>query len=266
MLVQDFEISPGYSSTGFFAGANTSSVDKSRVAIPGTGGRILAVWYVTFTNFEVWELKSGLQDLHYASHVSIHGRRDCPGDSRRGQSASSRPAHCSEVYVSVTGWSLPRCHPSSWTERQLPRPQDLPFSHLMVSGGAVEGHSDCSSVALCYCHRERRDSGFAGLFRCVLYFLGTNSRVSVITQNSRMVFEAQCFRNSALYVSSRTLFVLAQRSEHESIRRTLGRTNNGHTPLAAIFASFLPGLLAFLAVKSSDISFNEVRENIATYT
>ena len=68
--------------------------------------------------------------------------------------------------------------------------------------------------------------------------------------------------SSALYVSSRTLFVLSQRSDIELIRRTLGRTNNGHTPLAAIFMSFLPGLLAFFAVRSTDITFQEVGTHV----
>ena len=35
----DFAMSPGYNSTGFFEGSNV-------VAIPGTGGRIMAVWWV----------------------------------------------------------------------------------------------------------------------------------------------------------------------------------------------------------------------------
>ena len=43
-MVPDFEISPGYNPTGFSAGANSTSVDQSQVAIRGTGGRILAVW------------------------------------------------------------------------------------------------------------------------------------------------------------------------------------------------------------------------------
>ena len=43
-MVLDFEISPGYSPTGFSASANSSSVDLSQVPIRGTGGRILAVW------------------------------------------------------------------------------------------------------------------------------------------------------------------------------------------------------------------------------
>lgn len=35
----EFEISPGYNSTGFFEGSTA-------VAIPGTGGRVMAVWWV----------------------------------------------------------------------------------------------------------------------------------------------------------------------------------------------------------------------------
>lgn len=64
--------------------------------------------------------------------------------------------------------------------------------------------------------------------------------------------------NSALYVSSRTLFTLAQRSSYSRVRNTIGRTNNGHTPLAAITVSFLPGALAFLAVRAKDMAFQEV--------
>ena len=93
----------------------------------------------------------------------------------------------------------------------------------------------------------------------MLHILSIDSRVSSMFRLPRKALEAHYPRNSALYVSSRTLFVLAQRSQYQSIRRSLGRTNNGHTPLAAIIASFLPSLLAFLAVKSSDISFQEVR-------
>ncbi|KAI4167688.1 MAG: hypothetical protein LQ343_007007 [Gyalolechia ehrenbergii] len=65
------------------------------------------------------------------------------------------------------------------------------------------------------------------------------------------------YMNSALYVSSRTLFTLAQRSAISAVRSTLGRTNNGHTPLAAITVSFLPGTLAFLAVKAKERAFQE---------
>ena len=35
----DFAMSPGYNPTGFFEGSN-------EVAIMGTGGRIMAVWWV----------------------------------------------------------------------------------------------------------------------------------------------------------------------------------------------------------------------------
>lgn len=65
-------------------------------------------------------------------------------------------------------------------------------------------------------------------------------------------------RNSALYVSSRILFFLARNSGFKKIRDTIGRTNNGHTPLAAILVSFVPGLLAFLVARASTTAFVEV--------
>ena len=71
--------------------------------------------------------------------------------------------------------------------------------------------------------------------------------------------------NSALYVSSRTLFTLAQRSSYTRIRNTIGRTNNGHTPLAAITVSFLPGAVAFLAVRAKSMALQEVHTYIHTH-
>ena len=43
------------------------------------------------------------------------------------------------------------------------------------------------------------------------------------------------------------------------IKNTIGRTNHGHTPLTAIFVSFIPGTLAFLVVGADKLSFQEVR-------
>ncbi|KAL8825691.1 MAG: hypothetical protein Q9170_007698 [Blastenia crenularia] len=71
------------------------------------------------------------------------------------------------------------------------------------------------------------------------------------------IFSALTAANSALYVSSRTLFTLSQRSAISIIRSTIGRTNNGHTPIAAILVSFLPGLLAFLAIRYKERGFQE---------
>ncbi|KAL8951015.1 MAG: hypothetical protein Q9222_002991 [Ikaeria aurantiellina] len=72
------------------------------------------------------------------------------------------------------------------------------------------------------------------------------------------IFSALTAANSALYVSSRTLFTLAQRSSIPSIKRTIGRTNNGNTPLAAITVSFVPGALAFLAVRARERVYQEL--------
>ena len=51
---------------------------------------------------------------------------------------------------------------------------------------------------------------------------------------------------------------MARNSGLKKIRNTIGRTNNGHTPLAAILVSFIPGFLTFLAVKATSDAFQEV--------
>lgn len=47
LIVPDFQIAPGYSSTGFFEFENMTSTlpaTQANVAFSGTGGRIVAVW------------------------------------------------------------------------------------------------------------------------------------------------------------------------------------------------------------------------------
>ncbi|KAF2803245.1 uncharacterized protein BDZ99DRAFT_453470 [Mytilinidion resinicola] len=61
--------------------------------------------------------------------------------------------------------------------------------------------------------------------------------------------------NTALYVSSRTLFATAQLYGNTFIKSTLGRTNNGHTPIAAIVFCSSFGFLALLGL--ADTSYNQ---------
>ena len=86
--------------------------------------------------------------------------------------------------------------------------------------------------------------------------LGAHSGVS----RPRLMYElfADISRNSALYASSRTIFFMARNSEMKWIKSSLGRTNRGQTPLAAIFFSFLPGAAAFLSVAYREAAFREV--------
>ncbi|KAF6221837.1 hypothetical protein HO133_001805 [Letharia lupina] len=76
--------------------------------------------------------------------------------------------------------------------------------------------------------------------------------------NAAFLFSALTAANSALYVSSRTVFFLARKSSFKFIKETVGRTNNGHTPLAAIVISFVPGVLAFLAIGAAKTDVQEV--------
>jgi amino acid transporter len=69
--------------------------------------------------------------------------------------------------------------------------------------------------------------------------------------------------NTGLYVSSRTLFALAQQYGNKQVRNTLGKTNDGHTPIAAILCSSCFGLLAFLGL--ADESFNQPILSLAAF-
>ena len=77
-------------------------------------------------------------------------------------------------------------------------------------------------------------------------------------------------RNTGLYVSSRTLFSLAQKYGSNYIKKTvgLGTTNAGHTPIPAIICCSILGCVTFLCLTDQTydlVSYNPVclsqREN-----
>ncbi|KAI9751513.1 MAG: Cationic amino acid transporter 2 [Lichina confinis] len=74
--------------------------------------------------------------------------------------------------------------------------------------------------------------------------------------NACFLVSAYTTANTALYTSSRTLFSMAQMyGKNTIIARTLGRTNNGHTPVAAILFCSVFGLLSMLGI--ADRSFDQ---------
>ncbi|KAL8627765.1 hypothetical protein Q9189_006534 [Teloschistes chrysophthalmus] len=52
-------------------------------------------------------------------------------------------------------------------------------------------------------------------------------------------------------------FLFSALTAANSALKTIGRTNNGHTPLAAIIVSFIPGTLAFLGIRVGERAFKE---------
>jgi yeast amino acid transporter len=68
-------------------------------------------------------------------------------------------------------------------------------------------------------------------------------------------------RNTALFAASRTLFAIAQLYGNPFIKGTLGKTNVGLTPIAAIVVSSVFGLLAFLGL--ADKTYDQVRSSIS---
>jgi amino acid transporter len=69
-----------------------------------------------------------------------------------------------------------------------------------------------------------------------------------VALNLFFVISGYTAANTALYVASRTVFVLAQQYLPRRYADVLGRTNNGHTPLAAIGLCSILGLLSLVGL------------------
>ncbi|KAL8648294.1 MAG: hypothetical protein Q9210_005069 [Variospora velana] len=211
----NFEISPGFSPIGFFA-------DRYQAAIPGTGGRILAVW--TCTTMAMFQFMGGEIALVTAGEAK-RPMRDLPIAARY-------------MYL-------------------------LPISFYLVAILLVGLNVNYLDPRIYHPHisyyNNARLEGIQTAARSPFVIAVENAGIRVLPGflDACFIFSALTAANTALYVSSRTLFTLAQRSTITFIRSSLGRTNNGHTPLAAIAVSFLPGALAFLAVRSRERAFQE---------
>ncbi|KAI4130090.1 MAG: hypothetical protein LQ338_001942 [Usnochroma carphineum] len=193
-----------------------------KAAISGTGGRILAVW--TCTTMAMFQFMGGEMVLATAGEAR-KPMRDLPIAARY---MYLLPVSFYLVAILLVGLNVnyldPRIyhsHVSYYLDSRLQSYQTAARSPFVI---AIEN---------------------AGI-KALPGFL-----------DACFLFSALTAANSALYVSSRTLFTLGQRSAISTVRSTIGRTNNGHTPLAAILVSFLPGALAFLAVRSEEKAFRE---------
>ncbi|KAI4218845.1 MAG: hypothetical protein L6R36_008721, partial [Xanthoria steineri] len=212
----NFEISPGYKSTGFLE-------NDKQPAIPGTGGRILAVW--TCTTMAMFQFMGGEIVLVTAGEAK-RPMRNLPIAARY---MYLLPISFYLVAILFVGLNINYLDPRIY------------HSHISY-------------------HLQPRLEGIQTAGRSPFVIAIENAGISTLPGflDACYIFSALTAANSALYVSSRTLFTLAQRSSFPRIRNTIGRTNNGQTPLAAITVSFLPGALAFLAVRAKEIAFQEL--------
>ncbi|ERF68588.1 hypothetical protein EPUS_04686 [Endocarpon pusillum Z07020] len=83
----------------------------------------------------------------------------------------------------------------------------------------------------------------------------TSIRVLPALLKACFLFSAYTAANTGLFASSRTLFAIAQLYGNDFIKRTIGTTNSGHTPIAAIICCSSFGLLAFLGL--ADGTYNQ---------
>ncbi|KAM0799999.1 amino acid permease/ SLC12A domain-containing protein [Usnea florida] len=212
----DFEISPGYNSTGFFENSHT-------VAIPGTGGRIMAVW--SCLTIAMFQFMGGEMVLVTAAE-SESPRRDLP--------TAARYMYLLPVSLYLVGIVLLGVCVNYLDPRLV-----HPHVDYYPAGSRLRGITTATRSPFVVVIQTAGISGLPGFL------------------NATFIFSACTAANSALYVSSRTLFFLARKNSFKIIKQTMGRTNNGHTPLAAIVISFVPGLLAFLVVRAARTSVQE---------
>ncbi|KAM0799181.1 amino acid permease/ SLC12A domain-containing protein [Usnea florida] len=225
-----YELSEGYSPTGFFRSpvsnvtVSTLPTGQSDVPIKGTGGQVLAVWASLST--AIFQFMGGEMVLATAAEAESP-RRDLPVAARY---MYLLPVSLYLIGILFVGLCIDYLNPL------------LPHMHILL--------------------RSTGDPRLFGIITAaespyviVIQEAGISALPSFL--NAAFIFSAITAANSALYVSSRTLFLLASKSDSKTIRNTIGRTNNGHTPLAAIIVSFLPGLLAFLVVRASTPAFQE---------
>lgn len=90
-----------------------------------------------------------------------------------------------------------------------------------------------------------------------LFFIISAYTAAYALRKSRMVDISLTFdRNTALYVSSRGVFMLAQTYLPRRLANLFGRTNNGHTPLAAILLCSVFGFISLAGL--SNHAFSQV--------
>jgi len=88
----------------------------------------------------------------------------------------------------------------------------------------------------------------SGLSPFIIVLKSTRFQVLPDVVNACFVISAYSAGNTGLYVSSRTLFALAQKYGNRHIKKTLGRTSAGHTPTAAILCCSIFGFITFLSL------------------
>lgn len=212
----NFEISPGYNSTGFFE-------DGTTVGIPGTGGRIMAVW--TCVTIAMFQFMGGEMVLVTAAEAESP-RQDLPTAARY---MYLLPVSLYLIGIFLVGLCI------NYLDPRLPHPH----VDYYPTGSRLDGITTSTRSPFVIVIQTAGIPGLPGFL------------------NAAFLFSALTAANSALFVSSRTLFFLARKSSFKLIKETVGRTNNGHTPLTAIVISFVPGVLAFLVVGSARTSVQE---------
>jgi yeast amino acid transporter len=124
--------------------------------------------------------------------------------------------------------------------------------HPFAAWNSTTSHSPFI-IALAYTSIRVLPAVLKGCFLFSAYTAGWASRLRL---NQLSHTDQGTISNTALFAASRTLFAISQIYGNNLMKNTLGKTNAGHTPIAAILCCSTFGLLAFLGL--ADRTYNQV--------
>ena len=84
----------------------------------------------------------------------------------------------------------------------------------------------------------------------LFFIISAYTAAYVLPRRQRRQTAADAISNTGLYVSSRSVFVLSQKYMPRKIANVFGKTNNGHTPLAAIALCSVFGFISLAGLSN----------------
>ncbi|KAF2875146.1 amino acid permease-domain-containing protein [Massariosphaeria phaeospora] len=120
------------------------------------------------------------------------------------------------------------------------------YPFVMMAGGANVNYADPHLYKM-----WARGTGDLSLSPFVIAAQSSSLHALPRVLNVFFIISAYTAANTAIYVASRSVFMLAQTYLSRKLADTFGRTNNGHTPLAAIALCSVLGFLSLAGLSKN---------------
>ncbi|KAF2248498.1 hypothetical protein BU26DRAFT_531763 [Trematosphaeria pertusa] len=238
-----YALTPGFKPAGFQimpeAYLQSSSVPDTQFGIPGPGGRLFAF-------------------LSVIPHTNTF--------QGTGLTASSRTASTFAMFSCMGGEMV------AMTAGEARNPwKDVPvvmsfvylvpltlYPFILMSGAANVNYADPNLPKI-----WAAGSGTMSLSPFVAALQSSSLHAISKALDLFFIISAYTAANTGLYVSSRSVFVLSQKYMPRKIANVFGKTNNGHTPLAAIALCSVFGFISLAGL--SKYAYSQPRQTLSLF-